>query len=184
MNLRGIVAVSGRPGLFKLIGQNKAGYVLEGLDEQKLKIVANLANTKLASLEDITVYGEEEEIKLSDVLGSISKTKTAIPDAKADGTTLRKFFLEVAPNHDQEKVYASDMKKILAWYHQLKDLPLFTEKVEEAAEAPKTEEKSELKAKAETKTKAPKAKPTNAKAPTSKASAPAKKANMTSKKGV
>ncbi|MCJ0742639.1 DUF5606 family protein [Pedobacter montanisoli] len=184
MNLRGIVAVSGRPGLFKLIGQNKAGYVLEGLDEQKLKIVANLANTKLASLEDITVYGEEEEIKLSDVLGAISKTKTAVPDAKADGTTLRKFFLEVAPGHDQEKVYASDMKKILAWYNQLKDLPLFTEKVEEATEASKTEEKSEIKAKGETKAKAPKAKPTNAKAPTTKASAPAKKANMTSKKGV
>ena len=45
MNLRGIVAVSGRPGLFKLVGQNKSGYVLESLDEQKLKIVANIAKT-------------------------------------------------------------------------------------------------------------------------------------------
>ena len=50
MNLRGIVAVSGRPGLFKLVGQNKAGYVLESLDAQKLKIVASVSTTKLASL--------------------------------------------------------------------------------------------------------------------------------------
>lgn len=181
MNLRGIVAVSGRPGLFKLIGQNKTGYVLEGLDAQKLKIVANVSNTKLASLEDITIYGEDDDLKLNEVLASIAATKTAIPDAKADGSVLRKFFLEVAPNHDQERVYTSDMKKILSWYHILKDLPLFTEVVEEekAEATPKIEEKTETKPKA-----TPKAKPANAKAPTSKASAPAKKANMTSKKGV
>lgn len=180
MNLRGIVAVSGRPGLFKLVGQNKAGYVLESLDAQKIKIVANISTTKLASLEDITVYGEDEELKLIDVLGNIAKTKTSVPDAKADGNALKKFFLEVAPGHDQEKVYASDMKKILTWYHLIKNLPLFTE------EAPgTTDENAKGEDKVETKVKAaPKAKPTNAKAPTTKTSAPAKKANMTSKKGV
>ena len=177
MNLRGIVAVSGRPGLFRLVGQNKAGYVLESLDAQKLKIVASVSTTKLASLEDITIYGEEEEIKLIDVLSNIDAKKATTPDAKADGATLKKYFLEVAPGHDQEKVYTSDMKKILNWYHLLKDMPLFTEV------APGTEEegsKDDLKVKSVT----PKAKPSNAKAPTIKSSAPAKKANMTSKKGV
>jgi len=180
MNLRGIVAVSGRPGLYKLVGQNKAGYVLESLDEKKVKIVANISTTKLASLEDITIYGEDEEIKLIDVLGKIDATKANIPDAKADGNALRKYFLEVAEGHDQEKVYASDMKKILSWYHLLKDLPLFTEEAPGAVvEGAKADDKADLKAKATT----PKAKPTNAKAPTAK-SAPAKKASMTSKKGV
>lgn len=177
MNLRGIVAVSGRPGLFKLVGQNKAGYVLESLDAQKIKIVASLTNTKLASLEDITIYGEDQELKLIDVLANIDAKKTSAPDPKVDGNALKKFFLEVAPGHDQEKVYTSDMKKILTWYHLLKDMPLFTEA------APGTEEdgsKDDLKAKAVT----PKAKPSNAKAPTAKSSAPAKKASMTSKKGV
>ena len=177
MNLRGIVAVSGRPGLFKLVGQNKAGYVLESLDEQKLKIIASLSNTKLASLEDITIYGEDQELKLIDVLANIDAKKATAPDAKVDGNELKKFFLEVAPGHDQEKVYTSDMKKILNWYHLIKDMPLFTEA------APGTEEegvKDDLKAKAVT----PKAKPSNAKAPTAKSSAPAKKASMTSKKGV
>lgn len=179
MNLRGVVAVSGRPGLFKLIGQNKAGYVLESLDAQKLKIVANISTTKLASLEDITIYGESQEIKLANVLSAIASQKE-IPDAKADNDSLKAFFGSVAPDYDREKVYVSDMKKILNWYSLLKDLPLFTEAApgeEEAATL--IEEKIETKLKA-----APKAKPANAKAPTAKSSAPAKKANMTSKKGV
>jgi hypothetical protein len=180
MNLRGIVAVSGRPGLFKLVGQNKAGYILESLDPQKLKIVANISTNKLASLEDITVYGEDEELKLTDVMANIAAAKGDVPDPKADGNALKKFFLEVAPGHDQEKVYTSDMKKILSWYYLLKDLPLFTETTPVAEEeSAKADDKLEVKPKATT----PKAKPTNAKAPTAK-SAPAKKASMTSKKGV
>lgn len=179
MNLRGIVAVSGRPGLFKLIGQNKAGYVLEGLDAQKLKIVANLSTTKLASLEDITIYGENQEIKLIDVLTKIAGNKN-VPDAKADSNALKTFFEEVAPDYDKEKVYTSDMKKIVGWYNLLKDLPLFTETAPSLEEETGSvaEDKVDLKPKTTTK-----AKPTNAKAPTAK-SAPAKKASMTSKKGV
>ncbi len=180
MNLRGIVAVSGRPGLFKLVGQNKAGYVLESLDAQKLKIVANISTTKLASLEDITIYGEDEDLKLINVLADIDAKKATAPDAKADGNALRKFFLEIAPNHDQEKVYASDMKKILTWYHLIKDMPLFTEAAPGTEDSTaKVDDKVDLKAKG-----ALKAKPTNAKAPTARSSAPAKKASMTSKKGV
>lgn len=179
MNLRGIVAVSGRPGLFKLVGQNKAGYVLESLDAQKVKIVANMTTTKLASLEDITVYGEDDDLKLTDVLANMVAAKGNVPDAKADSAALRTFFKEVAPGHDEEKVYASDMKKIVSWFHILKELPLFTEEAPAAAdehEALKAEEKVEKKPKA-----APK--PSNAKAP-SKTAQPAKKVNMTSKKGV
>jgi hypothetical protein len=179
MNLRGIVAVSGRPGLFKLVGQNKAGYVLESLDAQKVKIVANISNTKLASLEDITVYGEDDDIKLSDVLANIAAKADQVPDAKADASQLKAFFSEVAPNHDQDKVYVSDMKKIVSWYNIMKEMPLFTE------EAPEVDPQHEAaKADLEKKSKAAAAvKPANAKAP-SKTNQPAKKASMTSKKGV
>lgn len=179
MNLRGIVAVSGRPGLFKLVGQNKAGYVLESLDAQKVKIVASISSTKLASLEDITIYGEDEDLKLVDVLANLAAVTTEVPDAKADVATLRALFLDVAPAHDQQKVYASDMKKILTWFHLLKEMPLFTEEAPagiEGADVAKAEEKAAQKVKAA-------AKPANAKAP-SKAAQPAKKVNMTSKKGV
>jgi hypothetical protein len=177
MNLRGIVAVSGRPGLFKLVGQNKAGYVLESLDAQKVKIIANISNTKLASLEDITVYGEDEDLKLVDVLANITASES-VPDAKADSAELRAFFVQVAAGHDQEKVYVSDMKKIITWYNLLKDLPLFTE------EAPELDAQQEaLKSDLENKPKASAKPAANVKAP-SKTNQPAKKASMTSKKGV
>ncbi len=176
MNLRGIVAVSGRPGLFKLVGQNKAGYVLEGLDAQKVKIVASISSTKLASLEDITIYGEDEDLKLIDVLANIAAVKGDVPDAKADVKVLRALFVDVAPTHDQEKVYASDMKKIVTWYHLLKELPLFSEAAPGAADASEAVKAEEKKIKATPK-------PSNVKAPV-KTSQPAKKASMTSKKGV
>ncbi|MXV52718.1 hypothetical protein GS399_17230 [Pedobacter sp. HMF7647] len=143
MNLRGVVAVSGKPGLFKVIGQNKSGFVLESLDAQKLKLVVNLSTAKLASLEDITVFGEDSDLKLPEIFNNM-KDGSAVPDIKkADGKTLRVYFREVAPEHDEERVYASDMKKIVTWFNIIKELPLFTEEPATAdAEdnAPETEE--------------------------------------------
>jgi len=131
MNLRGLVSVSGKPGLFKLIGQNKSGFILETLDDQKNKIVVNMSTAKMASLEDITVFGDNTDLKLSDILTNIKDSKN-IPDPKtADGKVLRTFFLEVAPNHDQERVYASDMKKIISWFNTIKEMPLFEEEAPE-----------------------------------------------------
>ncbi|MET4082296.1 hypothetical protein ABIB40_002254 [Pedobacter sp. UYP30] len=177
MNLRGIVAVSGKPGLFKLVGQNKVGYILESLDDQKTKFTANMANTKLASLEDITVYGEDEEIKLADIFANMAEKDVAI-DPKGDAAALKTYFGEVAAGYDQEKVYGSDMKKIATWYNIIKDMPLFTEEaVKEEVDAKVAETKTDKKSKGTV------AKPANAKA-TSRTSAPAKKASMTSKKGV
>lgn len=126
MNLQGIVAVSGKPGLWKALAQNKTGFILESLDAQKTKLVANLSTAKLAALEEITIFGWDEDIRLGDVFEKM-KGIAAIPDAKADGNALRKFFREVAPQHDEEKVYASDMKKIITWFNILKELPLFHE---------------------------------------------------------
>lgn len=126
MNLQGIVAVSGKPGLWKALAQNKNGYVLESLDAQKTKLVANLSTAKLAALSEITIFGVDDDIKLTDVFEQM-KSAGNIPDAKADGKKLRAFFFEVAPDHDEEKVYASDMKKVISWYQILKDLPLFNE---------------------------------------------------------
>ena len=161
MNLSGIVAVSGKPGLWKALAQNKTGFVLESLDAQKTKLVINLSTAKLAALEEITIFGDDDDIKLTEVLERM-KTAGNVPDAKADGTALRNFFREVAPGHDEEKVYASDMKKIVNWFNILKDLPLFNEEpasasAEANAEAPvKVTEKPKEKP-APKKTAAPKA---------------------------
>lgn len=127
MNLRGLVSVTGKSGLYKLIGQNKGGFVIETLDASKLKSVVNLSTTKMATLEDITIYGEEEEIRLVEVFERIKANGGQMPETKADGNTLREFLREVAPNHDEDRVYTSDIKKIISWYNIIKDLPLFEE---------------------------------------------------------
>ena len=163
MNLTGLVAVSGKPGLHKLIGQNKSGFILESLDELKTKTIVSISTSKLASLEDITVYGEDEDLKLKDVFEKM-KTASKVPDAKADGKDLRKFFFEVAPDHDEVKVYSSDIKKIVSWFHILKDMPLFSEAEEVKEEG--AEEKLEAKTIKVLPTKA--AKPKNEKAPSAK----------------
>ena len=139
MNLQGIVAVSGKPGLWRALAQNKTGYILESLDAQKTKLIANLSTAKLAALHEITIFGIEDDIKLADVFERM-KTAGSIPDTKADGKALRTFFREVAPDHDEEKVYASDMKKIISWYQVLKDFPLFNEADPAAEPAPAVEE--------------------------------------------
>jgi hypothetical protein len=142
MNLQGIVAVSGKPGLWKALTQNKTGFVLESLDEKKTKLVANISTAKLASLDEITIFGDDEDIRLTDVFNRM-KTAGSIPDAKAEGGKLRSFFREVAPGHDEEKVYASDMKKIVSWFGILKDMPFFNEAAPVAeAEAPAAAEKA------------------------------------------
>ena len=132
MNLRALVSVTGKPGLFKLIGQNKGGFILETLDSAKIKSIVNLNTTKMATLEDITIYGEEEEIRLLDVFETIKANGGSTPDTKASGEELRNFFREVAPGHDESRVYSSDIKKIISWYNIIKEFPLF----EEEAPAP------------------------------------------------
>lgn len=127
MNLRGVVSVTGKPGLFKLVGQNKTGFILESLDEKKIKIVVNISTAKMASLEDITIFGEDDDIKLVDVLEGM-KNLSSLPDTKkSSGDSLRDFFREVAPKHDEDRVYTSDIKKIISWYGILRELPLFEE---------------------------------------------------------
>jgi uncharacterized protein DUF6852/uncharacterized protein DUF5606 len=161
MNLQGIVAVSGKPGLWKALAQNKTGYILESLDAQKTKLVANISTAKIAALNEITIFGLEEDIKLSDIFEKI-KTASNVPDAKADGKKLREFFREVSPDHDEEKVYASDMKKVINWYQLIKDLPLFNEEepgapvVEESTVAEEAEKPVEAAEKAPAKPKAKK----------------------------
>src|ERR1700744_5703287 len=140
MNLQGIVAVSGKPGLWRALSQNKTGFILESMDAQKTKLVTNLSTAKLAALDEITIFGFDDDIRLTEVFENMKKTD-AVPDAKADGKVLRAYFKTVAPDHDEEKVYASDMKKVINWYNILKDMPQFNEATPEAG-AEGSEEKT------------------------------------------
>jgi hypothetical protein len=173
MNLQGIVSVSGKPGLWKALAQNKTGYVLESLDAQKTKLVANISTAKIAALNEITIFGLDEDIKLTDVFGRM-KIAANMPDAKADGKKLREFFREVSPDHDEEKVYASDMKKIINWFQILKDQVLFNEEAPVAEATPVADEAAakpaeEVVAAAPVETEAAPAKPKAKKAAAKKA---------------
>ena len=131
MNLQAIVSVSGKPGLWKALAQNKSGFILESLDNKKTRMVANVSTAKMASLDEITIFGDDDDIRLKDIFERM-KTAGNIPDAKGDGNMLRKFFREVAPGHDEEKVYTSDIKKVISWFAILKDQPFFNEPEETA----------------------------------------------------
>jgi len=133
MNLRGIVSLSGKPGLYKALAQNRSGFILESLDAAKNKVVTN-ATSKLATLDDITIFGHDEDITLISVLEKMKETASTnpIPDAKADQKVLREYFTFISPNHDPERVYASDIKKIITWYGILSQLALWSEEPEAA----------------------------------------------------
>lgn len=131
MNLRALVSVTGKPGLFRLVGQNKGGFILETLDNAKIKSVVNLNSTKMATLEDITIYGEDDEIKLIDVLEKIKTENISLPNQKDSSDVLRDFFRNAAPGHDEARVYTSDIKKIITWYNIIKEFPLFDEEAPE-----------------------------------------------------
>ncbi len=135
MNLRGIVSLSGKSGLFKALAQNRSGFILESLDEAKNKVVTN-ATSKLATLDDITIFGHDEDISLLSILEKMkeSAATTNVPDPKADGKVLREYFTSISPNHDPERVYTSDIKKIITWYNILSQLPLWNETPEQAEE--------------------------------------------------
>src|SRR5690606_34085937 len=93
------------------------------------------STSKMASLEDITIFGEEDDIRLPDVFEKI-KAEENLPDVKtATGSDLRDFFRVVASQHDEDRVYSSDIKKIISWFKILKELPLFNEEAPEPLDA-------------------------------------------------
>ncbi len=119
MSLTGIIAISGKPGLYKVIARSKTGLVVESLEDKK-KMPA-LATHKISALEDISMYTNEEDVKLSIVFDSIYKLtggKETL-DPKSSGDDLFDFFGEVLPDYDRERVYASDLKKLYTWFNML-----------------------------------------------------------------
>ncbi|OUO54330.1 hypothetical protein B5F77_03860 [Parabacteroides sp. An277] len=136
--LKAILAISGRPGLFRLFSHGKNMLIVESLATHK-KVPA-YAQDKVISLGDISIYTNEGETPLYEVLTSIQTkengAKASIPtSAKPD--ELRAYMAEVLPDFDRERVHPSDIKKIIMWYNQLLEAGITNFRpVEETAEAP------------------------------------------------
>lgn len=119
MDLRTVLSVSGKPGLFKLISHQKSGVVVESLLDGKRTAISSSAN--VSSLGDIAIYTYDEEVPLRDVFVKMAErtnSKEALSH-KSSKDELEDFFGEVLPKFDQERVYASDIKKIVQWYNIL-----------------------------------------------------------------
>ncbi len=177
MDITGIFAISGKPGLFKSIAQSKHGVIVESLIDKKR--FNAYTSYKVSSLEDITVFSVDEDITLLSVFNKIAEKENfkALDFLdKSSPEELRKYFASVITNYDAERVYDSDIKKILKWYNLLhlnnRIAPVVEQKAEETvvAEAAPVKEKA-VKAKAPAKAKAVKeteeaAEPKKKKAPT------------------
>ncbi len=119
MGLRTVLSVAGKPGLFKLIAQNKGGVVVESLLDRKRTSIPATAN--VSSLGDIAIYTYEEEVPLREVfkaMAAVTEGKEAMSH-KGTKNELEDFFGEVLPKFDQERVYASDIKKVVQWFNIL-----------------------------------------------------------------
>ena len=141
--LKGILSISGRPGLFKLVNPGKNMLIVESLSTGKR--MPAYAHDKVISLGDISIYTVEEDVPLADVLEAVKvKTEGKPVDVKGLGKdeNVRAFFAEVLPEFDDERVYTNDIKKLLNWYNQLLAAGIDTFKAPEE-EQEEQEEKGE-----------------------------------------
>lgn len=165
MNLTGIISISGKSGLYKVVGQGKNTIIVEAMDTGKR--FPTYASHKISALDDISVYTYEEDVPLKDVyakLAELEEYKETISHKEKPEELVKKLD-EFLPDWDEDRVYMSDIKKLFQWYNLLvKNEVVKPEEKEEAAEEKK-----------ETKEEVEKKKPAAKKKPTAKAKAAEKK---------
>lgn len=144
--LKGILSISGQSGLFKLVAESKNNIIVESIETKKRLPVYSTA--KVSALEDIAIYTLEGDTPLKDIFKAISEQEDGGPalSHKASGNELKSYFEKVVPDYDKDRVYVSDIKKVLLWYNTLHENEMldFTEQEEDdAASDEASEEKSE-----------------------------------------
>ncbi|MGX5817932.1 DUF5606 family protein [Chitinophaga lutea] len=183
MQYREIVAVTGLGGLFQLLASKQDGAIVRSLEDKSTRFVSSRIHN-FTPLESIEVFTTGDNVNLSAVFKAMleKESQFAPADAKADNETIKSYFRKVFPDFDEDRVYVSDMKKMVKWYAILKvnDLLKFEEEeeeavAEEAAEAPAEEAKPKAKAKAK-KEEAPAAEEATEEAKPKKKAAPKKAA--------
>lgn len=137
MEFSKIIAIAGKPGLYQVISQSKNAIIAESLIDKKRGAINATQNVSL--LENIAIYTYEEDLPLLDVFKAISEKtegKTAISH-KESNQKLEDFFLEALPNYDTERVYTSNIKKVIQWYNILVEAGFDFSKVEETSKEEK-----------------------------------------------
>jgi hypothetical protein len=119
MDLSGIISISGRPGLFKVVAQAKNSIIVESLIDKK-RFPAYSAD-RISALDDISIYTHKNDKPLKDIFTDIyAKTEgKAAPSHKEDFSKLIEFLSDILPNYDEDRVYPSDIKKLFQWFNLL-----------------------------------------------------------------
>ena len=159
MDLKDIISISGKSGLFSTVGKSKNNVIVESLKDKKRFPIFN--TNKISALSDISIYTYDEEILLSELFDRIQKKykKEAAVSHLESAEELKKVFKELVPNYDQEQVYNSDIKKVFQWYNILHDTDNLIkeeskeEKKESSGDADKKKEDSKEETKKEVKNK-------------------------------
>lgn len=130
MNVEGIISVSGKPGLYKVLGQTKNGVIVESLINGKKSSISS--TSKMSALQDISIYTYTEDLPLADVLDKIRVKENGAPSIghKSSAAVLSEYFKEILADYDEDRVYTSDIKKIISWYNTLQKVGLALETVE------------------------------------------------------
>ena len=129
MNLEKILAITGKPGLYALKVQTRTGFVAESLIDGK-KITVGLKNN-VSLLSEISIYTQNQEKPLTEIMRTIAIKEDNGPalSHKEDNDKLIAYFLEILPDYDQDRVYPSDIKKVLNWYNMLQVKGLVSKEV-------------------------------------------------------
>ena len=140
MDLKGIIAISGNPGLYKVAAQGRNNIIVESLDSGK-KFPA-FATDKISALEDISIYTYETDVPLVDVYTKIADKNdfTAAISHKESAEKLREALTDVLPDYDEDRVYDSDIRKLYQWYNILIDKGLINKEAVETEAAQAQEE--------------------------------------------
>ncbi|MBT3384559.1 MAG: DUF5606 domain-containing protein [Prolixibacteraceae bacterium] len=117
--LKGIFAISGQQGLFKMVAESKNNIIVESLETKKR--IPTYSSSKVSALEDIAIYTETGDIPLKEIFKAIyDKEEGALAIShKSSGNELKNYFEEIAPDFDKDRVYVSDIKKVMLWYNIL-----------------------------------------------------------------
>ena len=141
MDLSNLVAVSGKSGIFKMLSNKGNGLIVENLDTGKKGFVTARQH-QFTPLESISIYTTDAEggAELKTVFGNIKKHGGELPDPKSSSDDLRAYFTAVLPEHDQDQVHISDIKKIIKWFAFLDKHDLLAGDSEDEAEKGSDEE--------------------------------------------
>ena len=194
MNLQQLLSVSGKPGLYRMITNKKSGLIIESLVDGKREFASSRQH-QFTPLESIAIFTDDgDSVPVREVLEKMMEQieDNPLPDAKAESGAFREYLLDVLPNHDQERVYVSDIKKLTKWYAILDASGALTAEEPAAEDADETavdnEESEELDGATKSPAPAPKPKKAQAIKPPAKPgmtgnTKPGKQANVSVAKG-